>query len=383
MSGVTVLGLDRAAIEGVGVWRNDWASGRGRAERWLISSSPRVRRTCAGSCCLTAASRSTSARDSCRSPPSSAPSTGRSVESSSERRDRSASTTALAHALLQGRSSPPSRSSRRRASSRAEPTRESPSSRRFAISGPLASAAPRLDRRGRIRVAAHAERRPRARSPSRFSAASGLRASQPTDESPPAVLVTPRLAELAGGVGQAMPLQIGGGSVPVTVAGVVERFPGTDGDVVVGDRIALANRGQRGGARRGARERGVARRSARARRRRRRRARRGPRSASSTTTSRTDVEDEARRDPLAQGTLLALVGTAAVALLLAALGLALAVRADLRDESGEHFDLEAQGASPALPPAGGPRARRDGLGGRARRRDRRRDSHCSSSSRAS
>ena len=36
-----------------------------------------------------------------------------------------------------------------------------------------------------------------------------------------------------------------------------------------------------------------------------------------------------------------------MALLLAALGLALAVRADLRDDSGEHFDLEAQGASPA------------------------------------
>ena len=60
------------------------------------------------------------------------------------------------------------------------------------------------------------------------------------------------------------------------------------------------------------------------------------------------MEREARRDPLARGTLLALVGTAAVALLLAALGLALAVRADLRDDSGEHFDLEAQGASPSF-----------------------------------
>ena len=65
-------------------------------------------------------------------------------------------------------------------------------------------------------------------------------------------------------------------------------------------------------------------------------------------TVRTEVEEEARRDPLAQGTLLALIGTAAVALVLAALGLALAVRADLRDDSGEHFDLEAQGATPAF-----------------------------------
>jgi hypothetical protein len=66
------------------------------------------------------------------------------------------------------------------------------------------------------------------------------------------------------------------------------------------------------------------------------------------STARADVEAEARQDPLARGTLLALVGTAAVALFLAALGLALAVRADLRDDSGEHFDLEAQGASPAF-----------------------------------
>ena len=53
------------------------------------------------------------------------------------------------------------------------------------------------------------------------------------------MLVTPRLAELAGGVGEVVPLQIGGGSVPVRVAGVVERFPGTGGESVVGDRIAL------------------------------------------------------------------------------------------------------------------------------------------------
>ena len=68
---------------------------------------------------------------------------------------------------------------------------------------------------------------------------SGLRAPQPTDASPPAVLVTPRLAELAGGIGEVIPLQVGGGSVPVRVAEVVERFPGTSGESVVGDRIAL------------------------------------------------------------------------------------------------------------------------------------------------
>jgi ABC-type antimicrobial peptide transport system permease subunit len=66
------------------------------------------------------------------------------------------------------------------------------------------------------------------------------------------------------------------------------------------------------------------------------------------TTVRVDVEAEARRDPLARGTLLALGATALVALLLASLGLALAVRSDLRDDRGEHYDLEAQGSSPAF-----------------------------------
>jgi len=52
-------------------------------------------------------------------------------------------------------------------------------------------------------------------------------------------------------------------------------------------------------------------------------------------------------DPLARGALLTLAGTAAVALLLALVGLLLSVVGDVRDERGELFDLEAQGASPA------------------------------------
>lgn len=185
------------------------------------------------------------------------------------------------------------------------------------------------------------------RVPLTLQRSSGLRAPQPTDASPPAVLVTPRLAELAGGVGETLPLQIGGGSVPVRVAGVVERFPGTSDESVVGDRGALRtaiNTAAPGAARENEVWLDVE-----------------PDRLGAVTdeltrapfrvldaTARADVEAEARRDPLAHGTLLALIGTAAVALLLAALGLALAVRADLRDDGGEHFDLEAQGASPAF-----------------------------------
>lgn len=174
-----------------------------------------------------------------------------------------------------------------------------------------------------------------------------LRAPQPTDDSPPAVLVTPRLAELAGGVGSVVPLQVAGATVPVEVAGVIQRFPGTSGETVVGDRVALAtaiNTATPGGARENevwldvAPER-VADVSAALDR---------PPFRSLDTTVRRDVESEARRDPLARGTLLALTGSALVALVLASLGLALAVRADLRDDRGEHYDLEAQGSSPAF-----------------------------------
>ena len=174
-----------------------------------------------------------------------------------------------------------------------------------------------------------------------------LRAPQPTDDAPPAVLVTPRLAELAGGVGGELPLQIGGGSALVRVAGVIERFPGATGDTVVGNIGALRtaiNTAAPGAARENevwldveaGRVRAVADALAR------------PPYRTLASTVRDDVEAEARRDPLARGTLLALVATALVALVLASLGLALAVRSDLRDDRGEHYDLEAQGSSPVF-----------------------------------
>ena len=64
--------------------------------------------------------------------------------------------------------------------------------------------------------------------------------------------------------------------------------------------------------------------------------------------SRAELLDEARDDPLGHGTLLALDSAAVVALLLAALGLALTVLSDLRDDRGDLYDLESQGAEPRL-----------------------------------
>jgi putative ABC transport system permease protein len=174
-----------------------------------------------------------------------------------------------------------------------------------------------------------------------------LRARQVTDDEPPAVLVTPRLAELAGGVGGTLPLRVGGAVVPARVAGVVERFPGTTGDLAVGARAALRtaiNAAAPGGARENEawldypeRETG-----------RVLDALAEPPFHVLSVTARAELERQARSDPLARGTLAALSAAALLALLLAAVGLALAVRADLRDERGELVDLEAQGLPPSL-----------------------------------
>ena len=65
-------------------------------------------------------------------------------------------------------------------------------------------------------------------------------------------------------------------------------------------------------------------------------------------STRAELEREARRDPLAHGTLVALGAAALLALVLAAVGLALAVWSDLRDDRSELYELEAQGATPSL-----------------------------------
>ena len=344
VSGVTVLGLDGAAIEDVGVWRSEWASGRGRAELAALvdpdgSAEMRGIPLATGRIALRVAPGLVSLAAIVRSDDGSF----RRVELGEARPRRSTTLTARvpAEALLTALEIvPPPRLIERGADAGVAFFATVP------ISGPLAR---RL--RGWIGVGGSVVRPTpsgvRVRVPLTLQRTSGLRVSQPTDDAPPAVLVTPRLAGIAGGVGEVIPLQIGGGSVPVRIAAVVERFPGTEGDAVVGDRVALrtAINAQAPG---GARENEVWLDFAP-----------GTQAAVSVALTRApfrvldaavrdDVEREAREDPLAQGTLLALVGTAAVALLLAVLGLALAVRADLRDDRGEHFDLEAQGASPGF-----------------------------------
>lgn len=172
-----------------------------------------------------------------------------------------------------------------------------------------------------------------------------IRPRQPTAPLP--VLATPRLAAAADDDGL-LPLQIAGERLTVRVVASVRRFPGVDGQAVVGDVGALAAAVdlERPGAGR-VNEVWLRLRDADA----------AARVDAALATKPFDVLDvesrhaleaDARRDPIAHGTLLALAVAAAVALGLALAGILLTVLGDLRDESGELLDLEAQGASPSL-----------------------------------
>jgi hypothetical protein len=176
---------------------------------------------------------------------------------------------------------------------------------------------------------------------------SRVRARQASDGSLPAVLVTPRLAALAGGVGGTLPLEIGGRRVPVHVAAIVDHFPGTSGEAVIGDvtSIGTAVNTLVPGAGEtneiwldvppGDTDAAMATLSR-------------PPFRGLESISRAGLVAEAKDDPLGHGTLLALDSAAIVALLLAALGLALTVLSDLRDDRGDLYDLESQGAEPSL-----------------------------------
>ena len=161
---------------------------------------------------------------------------------------------------------------------------------------------------------------------------SGFRAVQPTDRAIPAV-VTPTLANAAG-PGGLLPLELQDQRLTVKVVGVVDRFPSVYGDLVLLDgptaQTALDTLSPGLGAPselwvNGAR----------------------PSPGPLDLVSQAALSRLVRTDPLARGALIALSGAALVALALALLGLVLVVSSDLRDESGELFDLETQGADPA------------------------------------
>ena len=143
----------------------------------------------------------------------------------------------------------------------------------------------------------------------------------------------------AAGTGGVLPLFVGTTAVNVRIAATARRFPTTFGDFVVADRSGSRPRSTRPSRERRSQTRpgSPAGRASGAR----------LESGHVRVTSRRQVEDELRSDPLARGSLLVLAAAALAALALSLVGLALTVAVDLRDEDGELFDLETQGLGPA------------------------------------
>jgi hypothetical protein len=174
-----------------------------------------------------------------------------------------------------------------------------------------------------------------------------FRPRQEIDRSPASALVSPRLAELAGERGR-LPLQVAGQPLVVRVTGVASRFPSTRGDFAVLERSQLEaalNVAQPGAG--FPTEAWVDADSEPARHALAQRLRRSPYDVFA-VDFRAEEQSALASEPLARTSLLMLAVAASSALVLALLGLALATLADLRDDREELFDLEAQGAAPAL-----------------------------------
>ncbi|MBD0290055.1 MAG: hypothetical protein ICV74_02270 [Thermoleophilia bacterium] len=171
---------------------------------------------------------------------------------------------------------------------------------------------------------------------------SRFRPAQPTDAGPVPVLATSRLAAAAGDDG-VLVVDAGAQALIGRVVGVVRRFPSVEGEAVVADEALVTtalNASQPGSAEPGE----VWLRGERARAG----TLAGPPFTALALTTRTGELERLRDDPLAAAALLTLTSAALVGLALAVVGLLLGVVSDLRDERGELFDLEAQGATPAM-----------------------------------
>jgi hypothetical protein len=161
-----------------------------------------------------------------------------------------------------------------------------------------------------------------------------FRPRQLTDGQPLPVLVTPGVAAAAGPRGL-VPLVVEGEPISGRIVGTIARFPSVVGDAVVADLTQASTRLETSSPGLGATDELWLDSAT------------PPAAPALTVTSQAAVLHDLQTDPLARGALLTLAATALVALLLALVGLLLAVVGDVRDERGELFDLEAQGASPA------------------------------------
>lgn len=161
------------------------------------------------------------------------------------------------------------------------------------------------------------------------------------------VIATPALAELADSNGL-LPLQVGGEPFVGRVVATARRFPTISGDFLLADRDALStalNADAPGSvvvneiwlkSSSATDEAGLKAILGR------------PPFVGLEKSFRHDLESALDREPLARTSILALLTSAVVGFVLALAGIALALSTDIRDERGELFDLEAQGATPAL-----------------------------------
>jgi hypothetical protein len=161
-----------------------------------------------------------------------------------------------------------------------------------------------------------------------------LRPREPLEGAPVPVLVSPALARtaLAGGL---LPLHVEDETIEGRVVGVAKNFPSVDGNLVVADLptwLTAANTIEPGTTT--ASEIWLD-------------ARTRPHVPSLAVESQRAMEASLRSDPLARGSLALLLAAAVVGLALAAVGILLGVVGDRRDDSGELFDLSAQGVTPA------------------------------------
>ena len=170
-----------------------------------------------------------------------------------------------------------------------------------------------------------------------------FRISQPTDGRPVPAVVSPSLAATADENG-ILPIRVGTREQLIRVVGVARRIPTVPGLAVLAERTTIATAlnaespgvpmaneiwiGDPDPDRLG------------------KALRQAPFDRLALTTRR-QVEEELAKSPLAQGSLIALAGAAVAALSLALIGLLIGLVSDLRDVSGELFDLEAQGIEPA------------------------------------
>jgi FtsX-like permease family len=171
-----------------------------------------------------------------------------------------------------------------------------------------------------------------------------FRAKQPTDDHPIPIVASPTLANAAG-PGGVLPIDVATGTIVGRVVGTVRRIPTVDEDVVIADAPTLTTAlGATAPGTGAANEVWLDARHGRATEVAA--ALRKPPFDTLEVAAHDALLADLRSEPLARGTLLTLAAAALAALALALVGLLLVVISDLRDERGELFDLEAQGAAP-------------------------------------